>query len=61
MSRRSYSPMKRQQTASPPAIARLLAEGLGHHQAGRIAQAEELYRKILTMDAAMPTACICWA
>ena len=42
--------MKRQQTASP-AIARLLAEGLGHHQAGRIAQAEELYRKILTMDA----------
>jgi tetratricopeptide (TPR) repeat protein len=42
--------MKRQQTASP-AIARLLAEGLGHHQAGRIVQAEELYRKILTMDA----------
>jgi Flp pilus assembly protein TadD len=50
MSRRFYAPMKRQQTASP-AISRLLAEGLGHHQAGRIAQAEELYRKILTMDA----------
>jgi len=50
MSRRSYSPMKRQQTASP-AISRMLAEGLGHHRAGRIAQAEELYRKILKVDA----------
>jgi tetratricopeptide (TPR) repeat protein len=42
--------MQRQQTVSP-AISRLLAEGLGHHQAGRVAQAEALYRKILTMDA----------
>ncbi len=32
-------------------IPRLLAEGLGHHQAGRSAQAEAVYRRILRLDA----------
>ena len=52
MSRRPHSPMKRQPARQNiQDIQRLLAEGLGHHQAGRSAQAEALYRRILRLDA----------
>jgi Flp pilus assembly protein TadD len=34
-------------TAMPPADAHLLAVGLQHHQAGRLAEAEACYRRVL--------------
>jgi hypothetical protein len=33
--------------AIPPGVADLLAAGLAHHQAGRLAEAEAYYRQIL--------------
>src|SRR4051812_37696622 len=37
-------------------IASLLQSAVGHHNAGRLAQAEALYRQILTSDPAQPDA-----
>ena len=35
---------------APPNLHRLFAEALGHHQAGRLSDAERLYRQILAAD-----------
>ncbi len=39
------------QPRSQPAIQAMFAEALHHHQAGRLAEAERLYRQILALDA----------
>ena len=44
---------KQNRSATPsasPAVQNALAEGLRHHQAGRLADAERLYRQILAID-----------
>jgi len=42
--------------AAPEAIAQTLEAGRGHHYAGRLAQAEALYRQVLASDPAQPDA-----
>jgi tetratricopeptide (TPR) repeat protein len=44
---RGTDPLRQQETS---AIPRLLAAALGHHQAGRLSDAEPLYRQILARD-----------
>ncbi|TAK91700.1 MAG: tetratricopeptide repeat protein [Burkholderiaceae bacterium] len=41
--------MQREQSTAAP-VAQWLQEGLAHHQAGRLAQAEDLYRQILQVQ-----------
>jgi tetratricopeptide (TPR) repeat protein len=53
MSRRPYLPTKRQDGASQ-VIARMFSDALRHHQAGRVAEAEDLCRKILAVNPRHP-------
>jgi tetratricopeptide (TPR) repeat protein len=53
MGRGGYPVVKRQQGRSPM-IAKWLSEGLQHHQQGRLAQAEALYRRALEKDPKHP-------
>src|SRR5258707_1049883 len=53
--RRAAAKQGRSNSPSPGGVniapeARLLAEAASHHQAGRLAQAERLYRRILAVD-----------
>ena len=53
MGRGGYPVVKRQQGRSPM-IAKWLSEGLQHHQQGRLAQAEALYRRVLEKEPKHP-------
>jgi len=44
-------------TADPQSDLRVAFE---HHQAGRLAEAEAIYQKILETNRSISTACICW-
>ena len=46
--------------AASPAAAKLLGTGLEHQQAGRLAEAEASYRRVLAPNQTMRTPCICW-
>jgi tetratricopeptide (TPR) repeat protein len=51
MSRRTWSPLAKRPEASSQTVPRMLAEAVGHGQAGRLAEAERICRQILELDA----------
>jgi hypothetical protein len=49
------NPVKTASAVAPPDAANLLAAGLKLHQAGRLAEAEVWYRRVLAAQLTMPT------
>ena len=45
------------ETAAPPAVSETLAAGLAHHRAGRLAEAEAAYKRVLAIQPEQTDGC----